>query len=320
MKKLYLSIAISVLVIILAVGTYNYYITEQETIIVGYLPTDIDSALFVAQDKQMYENQGLKVQLVPFRTGGEMVDAANHNLIDIGYCGVTPVTMAIANNSTIKIVAAVNEDGSGLVVTKSSNITNVKELKGKKILIPAQGSIQDVLLEYMLMQNNVTLTSVNITDQDVPLMQGVINSGGADGFVGWEPYVTQAKLSGKDNVLEYSKEIWPNQPSCVIFATDGFIKNNPDQLKKFINVHIEATNYVNNNKNDTASIVSKKLGTNRNIELEALNDITFIAIPTANFNDNLLKLIDIQKQLGYFTTNSSTMLHNGLFSDEYPNL
>ena len=71
------------------------------------------------------KRQGLKVQLVPFRTGSELIDAANKNQIDVGYVGITPVTSAIDKNSTIKIVAAVNTEGSGIVVSNTSNITNV---------------------------------------------------------------------------------------------------------------------------------------------------------------------------------------------------
>ncbi len=38
--------------------------------------------------------------------------------IDIGFCGITPVTSAIDKNSSVKIVAAVNQEGSGIVVSK----------------------------------------------------------------------------------------------------------------------------------------------------------------------------------------------------------
>lgn len=48
-------------------GTYNYIITSQETIVVGYLPSDHDAALFVANAKDMFEKEGIKVHLVPFR-------------------------------------------------------------------------------------------------------------------------------------------------------------------------------------------------------------------------------------------------------------
>ncbi len=145
-----------ILVILLVFGTYNYYTVTQDTIVVGYLPSNHDSALFVADALGMYKKEGLKVLLVPFRTGSEITTAANQNMIDVGYCGITPVTSAIDQNSTVKIVAAINQEGSGIVVSENSNITNVSQFVDKKFLIPQEGGMQDVLFRYLLMNNNIS--------------------------------------------------------------------------------------------------------------------------------------------------------------------
>jgi len=303
MKKYLLPLGFIVLAVLLVYGTFNYYSVTSDTIVVGYLPSSHHSALFVADALQMYEKEGLRVQMVPFRTGSEMMDAANKNQIDIGLCGIPPVTRAIDENSTVKIVAPVNEDGSGIIVTKDSGISNASDLEGKRILEPSEYSIQDLLFRYMLMENNVSSSSIIISQLDVPLMQGDINSGKADGFVAWEPYVTQANVSGNDTVLEYSSGIWNDHPCCVVVATKNMMTKKPDQLRKFLKVHVEATDYVNANLNDTALIVSKKLGTNTNIELSSLEHVKFIALPSDNFDNNLMKMVNIEQQLGYVNNN-----------------
>jgi len=303
MKKYLLPLGFIVLAVLLVYGTFNYYSVTSDTIVVGYLPSSHHSALFVADALQMYEKEGLRVQMVPFRTGSEMMDAANKNQIDIGLCGIPPVTRAIDENSTVKIVAPVNEDGSGIIVTKDSGISNASDLEGKRILEPSEYSIQDLLFRYMLMENNVSSSSIIISQLDVPLMQGAINSGKADGFVAWEPYVTQANVSGNDTVLEYSSGIWNDHPCCVVVATKNMMTKKPDQLRKFLKVHVEATDYVNANLNDTALIVSKKLGTNTNIELSSLEHVKFIALPSDNFDNNLMKMVNIEQQLGYVNNN-----------------
>jgi len=303
MKKYLLPLGFIVLAVLLVYGTFNYYSVTSDTIVVGYLPSSHHSALFVADALQMYEKEGLRVQMVPFRTGSEMMDAANKNQIDIGLCGIPPVTRAIDENSTVKIVAPVNEDGSGIIVTKDSGISNASDLEGKRILEPSEYSIQDLLFRYMLMENNVSSSSIIISQLDVPLMQGAINSGKVDGFVAWEPYVTQANVSGNDTVLEYSSGIWNDHPCCVVVATKNMMTKKPDQLRKFLKVHVEATDYVNANLNDTALIVSKKLGTNTNIELSSLEHVKFIALPSDNFDNNLMKMVNIEQQLGYVNNN-----------------
>lgn len=302
MKK-YIYIVLAVLVVLMVYGTYNYYIDDSETIVVGYLPSNHHSALFVADAMGMYQKEGLKVQLVPFKNGADMIDAANKNQLDVGYCGVTPITSSIDKNSTVKIVAPVNEDGSGIVVENGSNITNLTDLAGKTILEPGPGSIQDVLLRYALLKNNISTSNINISKHEVPLMQEAVSNGKASGYIAWEPYVTQADLTGNDHVLVYSSDLWNDHPCCVIFATDNMMKENPDKLKKFLKVHEEATDYINGNMNGTASIVSKKLGTNHNIELESLKHVKFIAVPSDDYDNNLMELVNLQKHFGYVKNN-----------------
>lgn len=101
----------------------------------------------------------------------------------------------------------------------------------------------------------------------------------------------------------YSKDIWPHHPCCVVIATDKFIKQKPEQLRTFLKVHVEATNYINTHKNETAKILTDKLGTNLTIEQNALKNVEFIAIPTPEFENNIIKLIEIQIELGYLTNN-----------------
>ena len=310
MKRFLMALGIIVLVLLLVFGTYNYVTATEETIVVGYLPTSLDSALFLADDLGMFTKVGLKVQLVPFRTGSELIDAADKNQIDVGYVGITPVTSAIDKNSSVKIVAAVNQEGSGIVVSNDGSINNIIRFLGKKILIPKDGSIQDVLLRYLLLKNNVNPASVNITEMEVPLMQNALISGEVDGYIAWEPYVTQAKIDGSGRILVNSNDIWPDIPTCVVISTNKFMTQKPDQLKKFLKVHVEATDYVNNHEDETTAIVSKKLGTNINVEQEARNNIQFIAVPTTEFKNNLMKLVEIQKQLGYIKGNNTDNINS----------
>lgn len=299
--KLILTVGLAVLMILLVYGTYNFYTTTQETITVGYLLSNHDSALFVADAMGYFQKTGIKVRIVPFRSGYEIIEATNKNMIDIGYCGITPITTAISKNASIKIVAAVNQEGSGIVVSKKDNITKVIQMEGKKFSIPKKGGIQDVLYHLLLRNNNINTNDVNITELEAHLMLSALQSGKINGYIVWEPYVSQA--SSHEEVFMYSKDIWPHHPCCVVIATDKFIKEKPEQLRTFLKVHVEATDYVNTHKNETAKILRDKLGTNLTIEQNALKDVEFIAIPTPEFENNINKLIEIQIELGYLENN-----------------
>lgn len=185
--KLILTVGLAVLIVLLVYGTYNFYTTTQETITVGYLPSNHDSALFVADAMGYFQQTGIKVQLVPFRSGYEIIEAANKNMIDIGYCGITPITSAISKNAPIKIVAAVNQEGSGIVVSKKDNITDISQMVDKNFSIPKKGGIQDVLYHLLLRNNNINTTNISINELEAPLMLSALQSGKINGYIVWEP-------------------------------------------------------------------------------------------------------------------------------------
>lgn len=310
MKKIIL-LLIFIVISLAAIGTYNYYSTAKNTVVVGYLPTNHDSALFVANSKGIFKKEGINVKLVPFRDGSEIIDAANSGLIDVAYCGISPTIMAIDKGKPIKIVASVNQEGSALVVNNNSNIKTITDLKGANIAIPNKGSVQDFLLRDLLSRNNISINEVNITLSDVSYMPNSLLFNKFDAFIAWEPHPSVSKLEDDSNVLLYSKDIWDGHPCCVIIATNDFAEKNTEYLKKFLKAHVEATSYTNSNNNETALIVAKKLGTNVDVEKEGLKHVEFVSIPSDEFINNVFKFMEIQKQMGYIKNNlTKEMLFN----------
>lgn len=297
MKKKLVLVLVLLIAAAIGYGAYSYYTAPKETITIGYLPTNHYAALFVAEERGMFDREGIKIEIVEFKAGPELVKAAGIGEIDTGYVGVPPANMAIAREMPVKVVASVNPEGSGIVVGNDTNIRGIEDLRGRTIAIPMIGSIQDVLLKDVLAKNNISPEEVNIIELEVPLMVKALQAGEIDGFVAWEPFVTIAKLEGYGNVLMYSGEIWKGHPSSVVIATDDLRKNNPDVLRRFLKVHAEATDYVNAHKDEAAYIVSEKLGTPVEVEKESLRRMKFEAMPTDEFIEGTLRFAQIQRQL-----------------------
>ncbi|MGC9517951.1 MAG: ABC transporter substrate-binding protein [Methanomicrobiales archaeon] len=303
MNKYILIVMVIFIGIITVYSSYNYYETVENTVYIGYLPSNHHAALFVAQEKDLFEKEGIRVQLVPFRNGEDLLRSAEKGQIDMGYCGITPVISALDRGEQIKVVAAVNQEGSGIVV--SEDIKNVTDFKGKKIAIPKNGSIQDVLLRYYLYKNNINLEDVNIAELEVSVMLENINNDFIDIYMAWEPYASQSDISSNDKgrVFVYSDSIFENHPCCVVIATDDFIKTNPKLLRQILKIHVDSTNYIKNHTEETAYILSKKLVTDVQLERVGLKHVEYIAVPSSEFIDNVMVIYNIQKDLGYVKQN-----------------
>lgn len=304
MNKLMITVFLALILIIAFFGVYSYNNYSKDTVRIGYLANDQhSSALTIANAKGMFEEAGINVELQQFNVGSNIVIAMAAGQIDIGYVGTAPATMAIDKGMPLKIVAAVNEEGSGIVIAQNSTINNITDFKSHTMVIPSKGSIQDILLNYLLQENNINSKDIDIREMQLSLMPEALQSGRIEGYVIWEPYVTRASSGGYGKTFIYSDEIWKNHPCCVIIASDNFRQNNPDKLKKILKIHMNATNYIYSNRDDAASILSKQFKIDINTEKEILNHIKFIAIPDKDFIDNDLKIVSIQRQLGYVDSN-----------------
>jgi len=71
-----------------------------------------------------------------------------------------------------------------------------------------------------------------------------IAQGSIAGGVSWEPYASQAVLSGNAHVLYWSDEIWPDHPCCVIVASNSFLASNPDVVKSFLKADYLANQWI----------------------------------------------------------------------------
>ncbi len=81
----------------------------------------------------------------------------------------------IDSDPTIKIVAALQGNGSGIIVGKNSGISKVADLDGKKIAVPSVGSIQDIMLRQLFTTNNIDYSKQNITAMGAGTMPASIS-------------------------------------------------------------------------------------------------------------------------------------------------
>ena len=203
----------------------------------------------------------------------------------------------------IKIVGAVNLDGSGIVVDPKENITNTTDLKGKKVATPGVSSIQQVLLLYQLQKYNLTTSDVDVSSVDIYMLPSTLASKKVDAYIAYEPYVSLAPYRGIGNVMMYSEEIMPGHPCCVIVARQDFIDQHPQELQKFLDIHKNATEFVNNNQNETANIISTELTTIPQLEMMSLPHVEFVSQVDKAFQDKVINFMNIEIQMGYLKKN-----------------
>jgi sulfonate transport system substrate-binding protein len=137
-----------------------------------------------------------------FTSGPPMLEAMASSSVDIGGVGDAPPVFAASGGEAVEIVGArqTNGDQDAVVVPKSSPITAITQLKGKKIAYGSGSSANYNLL--------TVLTKAGLTTKDVTLVNlqpagalAAFTSGSVDAWDIWPPYVQQVVAQDNARVL-----------------------------------------------------------------------------------------------------------------------
>lgn len=81
------------------------------------------------------------------------------------------------------------------------------------------------------------------------------------GYIAWEPYGSDGIISGVGHALNWSGDIKPNHPCCVVLVSNAFLSslNGANLTIRFLQAHIEATMWMNAALADKASTNYTKL-------------------------------------------------------------
>lgn len=176
-------------------GTITTPPAQKETIGIGYLMSDHDAALFVAVKNWKYfeDTYGIAIKprdqtasrpdtadlivngqpiaelkLISADAGPQLMQLAATNIIQYALVGNPPAIAAIDKGTPIKIIMAVNEEGSGVAISTDAPANDwesfvqwAKTRSGEgqplKIAAPGKGSIQDILLRYSLEESGLSI-------------------------------------------------------------------------------------------------------------------------------------------------------------------
>lgn len=276
-----------------------YGITDKnpETVNIGYLPTDHDAALFVANATGMYEKAGMEVKLYEYNNGGDLMSAMASGDLDVGYVGITPAIYSVSKGVPIKIVAGAQNEGSGLLCHDSS-VKSIKDLKCKTVATPGEASVQSVLLKYDLKKNGLNTNDIESPTMKVSSMNDALKTKGIDAMLTYEPYVTISKEINNQTLVESSKDILPNHPCCVVVMNEKFLSEHPNNAKKVLDIHKNATDKIKANPKGMVQYLPQHIVPNAEIEKESLTHIQWVSDLNDTYKENVINFLNIERELG----------------------
>jgi NitT/TauT family transport system substrate-binding protein len=237
------------------------------TLRIGYQPSTHQIAEMVASEKGWWAEDlspfGItEIKEFEFPTGVPEMQAMVAGELDIAYVGTAPPISAISAGLPAKIVAAVNINGSNLVLRPDLVYNGPASLVGLSIGTFPPGSIQDTVMKKWLLENGVDVSRVDIKAMDPGPAMSALSASRLDGVFLPHPAPSIIELNGKGTGTVASGEMWPDHACCSLVVTDKLIKERPELVEQIIKTHIKATDYINAHPDEAAQIYAKKTRAN----------------------------------------------------------
>jgi NitT/TauT family transport system substrate-binding protein len=296
-------------------GLFDFLGGDSDTVKIGYLPSDHDAALFVADAQGLYKEKGINTELVQFNNGGDLMTAMASGDVDVGYVGISPVLSSAAAGVPVKVISAAQIEGSGILVTDDSDIDDARDLAGKTIATPGEASIQHVLLSAYLKANGMSLDDVNESAMKVPSINDALKTGSLPAAITFQPYVSLGETDDNIEELIDSSEIVPGHPCCVVAASDDFIKNNEDTAKEIVAIHKTATQFINDNieagkTDEIVKLLPEDIVADPDAEADSLESFPFIYGLDNEYKANVDIFQNLEVELGIL---NETISHEDLY-------
>ena len=184
----------------------------------------------IAAKKELFKAAGLEgVELVNFTTDSDLNAALASGQLQCGNIATHTAMNFIAAGLPIKIVLLMDVSKTADAMISDGSVTDIKGLKGKQVALE-EGTTSDILLNYALSQNGMTIADVQKVPMPAADAGAALIGGKVPVAVTYEPYLTLAMQQNKNVKMIYSAGENPGLISDVLVVTEEFLKSKPGQV------------------------------------------------------------------------------------------
>ena len=219
-----------------------------------------DLYMFLGVQKGIYAANGVDLRIVQFQRGGpESIAAAASNQVDMGSVG-TPLLTGISRGLHLKVVGAPPYSTQPFVLVSRTTINDVADLRGRNVAFGSVGGGAEEAAKYILTAHHVDPREVhNVGGGSTAPAFLALKAGRVDAAVLTEPYVTQAQFGGFGKVLARAEDYFGHYEHSYIFASESFIDQHPDAIKRFFVANRAAVQYAKAHPDELDAFGSKLL-------------------------------------------------------------
>lgn len=282
----------------------------KEAVRIAYFPNITHAQALIGREGGFFEKNMGDAKLIwkEFNAGPSVIEALLAGEIDIGYIGPVPAINGFEKSGgELKIIAGASGYGAVLVGRSGLKITEINQLKGKKVSVPQFFNTQDICLRNLLKINGLKDTAhggdVEVVQVNNPDVKTLMDNGRLDAALVPEPWASQLISDIKAEVILDYDRIWNDgiYPSALVVATVDFMNKHKNLIEKFMETHVEVTQYLNSHPGNSKKLINARIlkSTGKLLKDDILDSsLKRLVISYEPMAESLSEFIDILSEMG----------------------
>jgi ABC-type nitrate/sulfonate/bicarbonate transport system substrate-binding protein len=267
MKRIFLITGIVLIFVHVGFVSFAFSQPELKEVTIATAPDpQLATQVIVAEAKNYYEEEGIKVKIKFFLSGADLMSAVASKNIHLAAPGGVPTVNLRAGGVPIKLLARQSDISDAQAIVVKPEIKTPKDLEGKKIGI-FKGSGSEALLNSFIKAYNVDKGRLKILHMTPSENLAGFIRGDTAALVCWEPWILKARKAGGHNIIsghhtfvrgkkEYKKFFGDNSS---FLGREEFLAAYPKTVEAVLRALAKAVDYIESNPDDVANILAKRL-------------------------------------------------------------
>ncbi|HEY3882397.1 MAG TPA: ABC transporter substrate-binding protein [Trebonia sp.] len=291
---------------------------EKTSIVVDAFPAIDSAGLFIAEQRGLFKQQGLNVTIDLASTSQTAVDgqlAGKYDITSADY--VTYVDNALLKKAPLRIIdesSFLQPNVLTLLVKGGSSVQRVSQLKDKTVSVNAPDDIGTLLVDSLLSDDGVSLSSVKFNNNvGFPDVVKNLSDGKVDAAFSPEPFVSlDGMQAGTEVLADLDQGGSSGFPIQGIAVTQSWARDNPNTLAAFERAYAQGQELADTDRAAVEAALEKFLG----LPALAASLVSLPGFPTGVDSVRLQRLVDAMVRFGllskqYSTFKISSIIDNG---------
>jgi NitT/TauT family transport system substrate-binding protein len=217
---------------------------DRITVRLDWLTWAVHAPYHLAAAKGWFAKHGLDVVLEDGNGSVTTVQLVANGQFDVGHAALGPMAMARSKGAPVKAIANfLRTNDIGLMVPRSTGITKIQDLRGRKLAYTAS-SLEAPFIDKYLAAGGLTKADIELIGVDGAAKPGVVISGRVDGVFSAIPNMLPTIRAQRDTIALRFADAGLSFPSFGLLANEKTIAEKSDALKRFASVVAGTWTYI----------------------------------------------------------------------------